>query len=651
MPFFYRYHSYGSIVRHIGVVVGLLFWICFFPPSAHSTQKNDAGHLAELQQQARQKKLANERVWHLLLKYDTRLLGGMVSEADGMEFFNSPQGKTDPEAELAATLASFFVPLADVAEGKEHPQCNFPARFKWLNRQLAFDLHRLKIQPCERLDSWVKTLDPVGATLVFASYFLNNPSSMFGHTLMRIDSRRTGSGNNLMNYGVNYAAATDTENSFLYALKGLTGAFEGRFAIFPYYTKVQEYNNWESRDLWEYELKFTEDQLNMMLLHLWELGGTYFDYYYFQENCSYHVLALLEIANPDLRLKDSFFFSVIPTDTVKIVMAQEGLVKNIVYRPAVLSQMNDKRLKMIKREKKILEKLVKQKISPESTAFVTLSPKSQAIVLNAYMDYLQYQSTQEKSDKEIKIPRSVLLARSRLPITEEVMGGITHFSTRPDQGHGTDRFRVGVGHNSHEPFMEFAYRPAYHDLMARDVGYDKNSEIIFLDFALRYYMDSDRIRLDRAQILSITSLTPYDPLLPKYSWRLDVGINTLKDRNCNYCNAVNATYGRGMSYRPDFFSPLLLYSFVDLKAEFSDHLKEYSRVGGDAEVGAYYDITQNLRVKLAGSYQVFLLGDSKRFFTSQFLTRYALSQDLDVRVELNRYDHYNEGVFSVNYFF
>jgi hypothetical protein len=46
-----------------------------------------------------------------------------------------------------------------------------------------------------------------------------------------------------------------------------------------------------------------------------------------------------------------------------------------------------------------------------------------------------------------------------------------------------------------------------------------------------------------------------------------------------------------------------------------------------------------------------LLGDSKRFFTSQFLTRYALSQDLDVRVELNRYDHYNEGVFSINYFF
>ena len=49
--------------------------------------------------------------------------------------------------------------------------------------------------------------------------------------------------------------------------------------------------------------------------------------------------------------------------------------------------------------------------------------------------------------------------------------------------------------------------------MARDVGYDKNSEIIFMDFKLRYYLESDRVRLDQAKILSITSLNPYDRLI------------------------------------------------------------------------------------------------------------------------------------------
>lgn len=639
-------------MQPIYLVVGLFFWFCFLPVTAHSQHKVTADYLAELQQQAKQKKLADERVWHLLLKYDKRLFRGMTSEADGMEFFNSPQGKTDPESELLATLSSFFVPLTEITKGKEHPQCNFPARFKWLNQQLTFDPNRLEIQVCDRLDRWMKALDPVGATLVFASYFMDNPASMFGHTLLRIDSRRTGSDNNLMNYGANYAAVPDTENAFLYAFKGLIGSFPGRFAIFPYYTKVQEYNNLESRDLWEYELKFTQDQLNMMLLHLWELGGTYFDYFYFQENCSYHVLSLLEVADPDLRLKDPFSFSVIPTDTVKILMAQDGLVKQVIYRPSVLSQMNHKRLKMVDDEKRILRRMVKGEISPESTAFKSLSAPSQALVLNAYMDYLQYQSMQEKSNGEIKIPRSVLLARSRLPATNDGLGDtITRLSSRPDHGHGTDRFRLGIGHNAREPFLEFAYRPVYHDLMAKDVGYDKNSEIIFLDFKLRYYLESDRVRLDQAKILSITALNPYDALFTKPSWRLDLEVDTLRDRNCNYCNSVKGTYGRGISYRPDFFSPLLLYSFADLKTEFSEHLKQKFRLGGDAEVGMYYDVTENLRIKLAGSYQIFVLGESKRFFTAHFITRYALSQDLDLRLELNRYDHNNEGIFSANYFF
>src|SRR5687768_11764346 len=290
--------------------------------------------------------------------------------------------------------------------------------------------------------------------------------------------------------------------------------------------------------------------------------------------------------------------------------------------------MNDKRRRMDNDEKQILKSMVKGKMTADSPAFENLFPQSQALLLNAYMDYLQYWSMQEKNNNEVKIPRSVLLARSRLQVTGDEDTKITGFLSRPDQGHGTDRFQLGIGHNERESFLEFAYRPAYHDLMAKDVGYDKNSEIIFMDFKLRYYLESERVRLDQAKILSITALNPYDPLFPKYSWRVDVEIDTLRDRDCNYCNSFKGNYGRGVSYRPDFFSPLLLFSFIDVKTEFSGHLEQNYRLGGDVEIGAFYDINKNLRIKLAGSYQVFLLGESKRFFTSQFITRYALSQNL-----------------------
>ncbi len=637
------------------VIILLFFWFCLFPGLVYSQDdaKFPQHYLAQLQKQAKQKKLSEQRPWRLLLKYETQTFGGgVISEADGMGFFNSPRGKTDPEAELAATLSSFFVPLATIAEGKEHPQCNFPARFKWLKRQLAFDPHRLKVQKCDRLERWLKALDPGGVTLVFASHFMNNPASMFGHTLMRIDSRQAGQSGKLLNYGANYAAIPDTENAVLYALKGLVGLFQGRFSVFPYYTKVQEYNNWESRDLWEYELNFTGDQLDNLLLHLWELGGTYFDYYYFQENCSYHILSLLEIANPDLFLKDQFFFSVIPSDTVKILMEQEGLVKRVVYRPAVLNQMNHKRLMMTDSERQIFTKMVKGRIKPEHPIFSRLPVRSKALLLNAYMDYLQYKGMQnERGTQQAKIPHSVLLARSRLQFISNEDDWITQFSSPPDLGHGADRVHFATGLNDEEGFLQLAYRPAYHDLMAKDVGYDKDSEIIFLDFKFRYFFESERLTLDRVKILAITAINPYDPLFVKPSWRLTLEVDTLRDRDCNYCNSFKGNFGGGFSYRPKHFSPLLLFSFVDVKTEFSGDLKEDYRFGGDVEIGAYYDFSEHWKIKIFGAYQMFVLGDNKDFFTAGLETRYSLSQNLDVRLEVQRHDRNNEGTFSLNVYF
>ncbi|SNX60171.1 protein of unknown function [Nitrosomonas ureae] len=632
------------------LIAGLSLWLCLLPAITYSKGKDSDNYLAELQQQAKKIKLGEQSVWHLLLKYNRQLLGGVISEADGMEFFNSADGKINPESELVATLASFFLPLDNLTNNQEHPQCNFPARFKWLNQQLKFDATRLKIQTCDRLDRWINELDPVSITLVFASYYLNNPASMFGHTLIRIDSRNR-KDKKLTNYGANYAANPDTDNPFLYAWKGLTGSFEGRFAIFPYYTKIQEYNNLESRDLWEYELQFTEDQLNTMLLHLWELGGTYFDYYYFQENCSYHVLSLLEIARPELRLRDQFFFSVIPADTVKLVLAQDNLVKNIVYRPSILSLMNQKRNSMTSVEKKIFQDIVEAKISINSDTLTLFSAQSQALILDAYMDYLQYIGMRQKSDHDAKIPHSVLLARSRLQLTDEEEKSIAYLTSPPHLGHGADRFRIGMGHNDQEPFIEFAYRPAYHDLMARDEGYDKDSEIIFMDFKLRYFFESEHVRLDQVKFLSITALNPYDSLFIKPSWRINFSIDTLRDRDCNYCNAITGSYGRGMSYRPTFFSSLLLFSFLDLRTEFSNHLKQDYRFGGSMEAGAYYDFNSHLRIKFSGSYRTFFLGEHKHFFTSHVVTRYAYSQNLDMRLEFNRYDNNTESIFAINYYF
>src|SRR5262249_34403761 len=141
--------------------------------------------------------------------------------------------------------------------------------------------------------------------LVFSSYYLNNPASAFGHTFLRVertDPFTVSERRELLDHGIDFSADVDTGNAVIYAIKGLTGLFPGTYKLRPFFYKVREYTHYESRDLWEYELALDDRQVMLVTAHLWELGSTYFDYYYITENCAYQILAALEVADPRIEL-------------------------------------------------------------------------------------------------------------------------------------------------------------------------------------------------------------------------------------------------------------------------------------------------------------------------------------------------------------
>lgn len=552
-----------------------------------------------------------------------------------------------------AALEKFFQRPETLKKDAEHPQCVFPARYKWLKKELSFEPRKLSEVSCPRFEGWLANLNPEKITLVFSGFYMNNPASMFGHTLLRIDKKRKEGPQKLLNYGVNYAAALDTDNALLYVLKGLFGLFRGEFALFPYYIKVQTYNNLESRDLWEYELNFTDDQMDTFLRHLWELGGNYFDYYYFQENCSYHILSLLEVANPDLHLTDQFFFHVIPSDTVKALTRYDRLIANTVYRPSLLSQMSHKRAQMNDHQEAHLQGLIQDPSSLKSDGFQELSVSEKALVLDTYLDYAQYANMQAKKEEDASAlvkNRDILLERSKLGIRKDE-NSQTEFSTRPELGHGSDRLKIGIGRRDGETFQEIAYRPAYHDLLAKDAGFGQGSQILFLDLTARYYNEMDKLKLDRLQFIDIISLTPFDRLFKKKSWRFAIGIDTIKDFDCNFCNSVKTRYGIGLTYKQSHFSPFTLYGFLDVELEASRKLKSGYRAGGGGTIGLFHDFSEDWRVQLVGSYLEFPLGHDSDYYKIALNQRYALSQNLDIRLELNRLEHREEGLVSFNIYF
>jgi hypothetical protein len=127
--------------------------------------------------------LAEHKQWLHLLHYRSHsLLGRRESENDTASFFVHKNGKTDPLAELKASIELFA--LSKQADN-ESLQCRFPARYQWLK---GFFPH-WSDQSCSELNEWKTEIDAHKLTLIFPASYLNSPSSMYGHTLIRLDRK------------------------------------------------------------------------------------------------------------------------------------------------------------------------------------------------------------------------------------------------------------------------------------------------------------------------------------------------------------------------------------------------------------------------------------------------------------------------------
>ncbi|MDH4244864.1 MAG: DUF4105 domain-containing protein, partial [Nitrospira sp.] len=377
--------------------------------------------------QAQQNRLAHQREWHLLLHYRKGLFGGYESEQDDPGFFMSPNGKTDPAAELAATLAQFFS-AEPVGRSKQPAQCAYIARYHWLKEQLQFDPSQLPPLTCERFDRWYEDFEVQSISVIFPSAFLNNPASMFGHTLFRVDQKGQTEQTRILAYTINYAAEVPPDAGIAFPVRGVFGSYRGYFSTIPYYLKVREYRDIENRDIWEYRLNLTENQLRRFLMHAWELGGNaYFDYFFFKENCSYHLLALLDYADPDLRLTEEFVLWTVPADTIRLIVSKPGLVSDITYRPSRSTVIKRKREALPAKERDLAHGITQDLGALASPAFTQLNLSKQAFLLDLASDYLRYriETTDSPKPEWKEHNKLILTARSQIRIPSE------EFTVRP----------------------------------------------------------------------------------------------------------------------------------------------------------------------------------------------------------------------------
>ncbi|WP_288100394.1 DUF4105 domain-containing protein [Pseudomonas sp.] len=471
----------------------------------------------------RLQQLANDPFWISLGHYETAKLGGWRSYVSDKKFFLAADGNEHPDHELAATVQALYAPAS---AGEQHAQCVYPARTRWLKAQL--NLTDLPTVDCAEFKQWFKDVSPHSAVMIFPAAYLNSPSSMFGHTLLRIDQADVQTDKtSLLSYAINFGAYIEgSDNSILYAWKGLMGGYPGLFALVPYQEKLSEYRSLENRDLWEYRLNLTQAETARMVEHVWELKQIKFDYFFFDENCSYRLLELLQVARPSLRLTEQFPLTAIPTDTVKAVK-EAGLVESIQYRPSRERELLSRAEPLTAEEQQWVLKVSADQKQLQAPAFKAQPRDRQALIIDAAYRLERYRANGQERDPA-RAQRSFELLRAinqnPAPELDIPQPGL------PEDGHESRTWQAGLGTRGDKAFGEYGLRMAYHDLNDNAESFPLGAQIEILQLKLRQYEGNDW-QLQQLDLATIRSLTPRNELLQPLSWQVTGGLERVPGKH------------------------------------------------------------------------------------------------------------------------
>lgn len=597
---------FAKVLNYL-ILVSLLL-VAKAPASWGFSVSNTSEYLAN----AKKLSLWNDPKWLRLGHYEKTIFGDKSSFRGPL--FIHPNGYSSPEKELLASVNALFSKSVELTEKyKRHPQCQFLARRKWLIEKL--NIQQSDILSCEEREVWKKQLGATSVTLIFASADLGNPASSFGHTFLKLVNPANAKNKDLIDYGVNYAADGDENEGVFYAVKGLFGMYGGRFTMLPYHQKIREYLNLEGRNIWEYPLALNVEEVDELINHLLELESSNSPYYFFSDNCSYQILATLDVIRPALGLSREYSAWVIPIDTVKTISRNTGLISQKKYKKSLKSDYLESYAKLDQLQKKALNVAIEKFLIP---ADYELNNYEKAQVYETAMKYLAVKAYRTHADLdddkyEISVERASLG-----PITGETT---SEKITSPEQSHDSSAIYLGYGKNLISEYSSFKFRAAFHDLEQNDSGTVPFSQNNLGAVEVRYYSEIKKLSLERFTLLNLINTNPITPLDKNISWKVRVDIlDQLRP---------DAEFGGGMSFDSVLFGRSRLSYFLTARyLKSTDHIYQ-----AGPEILFITRATENLGLSISLAY----LAEHKTTPNLRFSTKlnYQIQNNFDIQAQAN----------------
>ena len=478
--------------------------------------------------QADIQELAQHRIWQKLLHVDAR---SGDSKIISPSFFLASQDQFSARSELEATIQAFEKPWNEKTQS--HATCLFPARYTWLSQFMDLPLSEAALQRCTKLNQWAD--QHTGVSLIMVSGYLGNPASTFGHSLLRLTVETKVKANDLFDSAVNYGALVPKDEPTLsYIFNGITGGYEASFSDKYYYTQDLVYSKLESRDMWEYELNFTEDQRKLLIYHIWELLGKKLKYYFLAENCAYQLSELLELVIDEPLLETSYAWY-LPVEAfqrlqeINVLRSKRGqplIIRDIRFLPSNQRKLNDQISLLNEDAQAVLKKLIENNGKDLNTQLQVLDEERQSKVLNASLSYYNYRMVKEglqPSDETRNLKRQLLLARLKLPPQSQRTPVVTEMPS-PATGNKAMMLGLGVGQTA----AEGTY-PRLHW-----VGYNQNSTgqntlegdaLVLLDMEMGAGGNQHDVFLEAVDFIRMRKLNRSDMMVQDttWSWQMRVG--------------------------------------------------------------------------------------------------------------------------------
>lgn len=457
-------------------------------------------------QKADELKLYNQKYWHILLHYKKKGKG-YKSIYHGENFFLSEEGQTNPKAELEADLQEFL-------KGNYIKQ--FPARYKWLKSQLETENQKFFD---ETLESYSNIFIPDEAYLLFPAGYLQNPASIFGHTLILFSQK----GNEDSDNKTLAFIAEDTSDSMTKkVVKGMAGSYDGLFTITSYEAQIGKYNEKESRDIWEYKLNLSNEQLNFLYYHAIELTNAHVNYIYLNQNCTSELLEALRAAYPEENFLSKMGMIHEPVEAVKI-LHKKGLIGTPAYRPSVTSKLEYEKSLLSKKEEKAAAdyNFGRMNLAEFDTYFTNDFNKlvGYTLAVNAMKIRVYNQSLDVDKYMSRAIPIAEAAEYLDADFTDEIKN-----KNYPHLSHDLSRFSGYWGRDNGNLFTQYYFRLAGQDFMDIDKGIFKNTQLSFLSGSFSYYPQDNIFSFDTFDLVNIKSISPSNRFFLGNDYELIIGL-------------------------------------------------------------------------------------------------------------------------------